>query len=84
MNQLTLRHIPLELEKRLRQAAKQNDSSLNKTVILLLKKILGIAENSKRKRDLSALAGTWDSKQAAEFYANTKHFEKIDSADWEP
>ncbi len=83
MIQITLRQIPENLNKQLRILAQQNNTSLNKTIICLLQKALGLPENSRKARDLSDLKGTWDSAQADEFEANIKFFEQIDREIWE-
>jgi hypothetical protein len=83
MNQLTLRQIPDDLNKALRLVAKSKNSSLNKVIITLLKKILGLDLGLRKKRDLSKLAGTWNQKQVSEFTSNTRIFEKIDEELWQ-
>lgn len=83
MNQLTLRQIPDDLNEALRQAAKSKNSSLNKVIITLLKKILGLDLGTRKKRDLSKLAGTWSQKQVSEFAGNTQMFQKIDAELWQ-
>ena len=78
MSQTTLRQIPGSLDRRLRALARQPRSILNKTIISLLPKALRFAEGSRKKRDLRALAGTWNASEAADFEKNTRMFEKID------
>lgn len=82
MNQLILRQIPDDLNAVLRKTAKREGSSLNKLAIRLLKRAVGLQDSSKKKRDLSKLAGTWSKKEADEFIENTKAFEKIDPEIW--
>ena len=43
MNQLTLRQIPEEVDRELRQQASRNGTSLNQTVIVVLRQGLGLA-----------------------------------------
>lgn len=82
MSQTTLRRIPAALDKRLRALARQSGSSLNKTIIAVLLKALGIDEGGGKKRDLRRLAGTWDEEQGREFEKNTLLFEDIDLEIW--
>ena len=83
MNQLTIRQIPQPVEQRLRSMAKRNHSSINKTAVAALSAGVGLPEGgSRRKRDLSGLAGTWTEEQAREFTENTKVFERIDPEVW--
>ena len=52
MSQITLRQIPDVLNTQLRSLASKNKVSLNKTVLSLLMKNMGISVNSSKKRDL--------------------------------
>ncbi|MCD4722892.1 MAG: hypothetical protein K8S13_24000 [Desulfobacula sp.] len=63
--------------------SKKQNKSINKTIIALLEKALGLRDNSNKKRDLSKLAGTWDKSQSEEFIKNTAMFDKIDREIWE-
>jgi hypothetical protein len=84
MSQTTLRQIPAALDRRLRDLARRSGSSLNKTIIAILLKALGIDEGGGKKRDLRRLAGTWNEEQANEFEKNTRVFEDIDPEIWAP
>lgn len=83
MNQLILRQIPDDLNTALRKTARREGSSLNKLTIGLLKKSLGLQDSSRKKRDLSKLAGTWTKQQAEDFLQNIEQFEKIDPEIWD-
>ena len=78
MKQLTLRQIPSIIEKRLRKLAQERGQSINKTVIYLLKKALGLEKTGKKYRDLSKLSGNWSKEEADAFIKNTEVFEQID------
>ena len=82
MSQITLRQIPDVLDKQLRSLAGKNKTSLNKVVLSLLLKNLGLSANSDKKRDLTDLCGTWTSKQYEEFQRNTEQFNQIDPEIW--
>ncbi len=84
MNQMTVRQVPRAVHERLRELARQRNTSLNKTVIALLSQAVGLEPGATRKRDMSDLAGTWDSASAKEFQENTKAFEVIDEEMWGP
>lgn len=84
MSQITIRKIPENIERQIRDLSQKNQCSLNQTVITLLGKALGTEEKSHKKRDLSGLAGTWDNEQAEEFEKNTAVFEQIDVEIWQP
>ena len=81
MSQMTIRKIPENLDKQLRTIARTQNISLNKIVIQLLQRALGITGN--KQRDLSDIAGTWDKEQCEEFEKNTQVFNEIDNEIWE-
>jgi hypothetical protein len=84
MNQMTLRKIPVSVERKLRLHAKQNNESLNQSIISLLSKALGVSDSShpKHKRDLSRFMGTMSSDEAKKFNDDTSDFGKIDKELW--
>jgi hypothetical protein len=86
MNQMTLRKIPGPVERKLRLYSKQNNESLNQSVIALLSKALGVADSSpsKRKRDLSRFMGVMSNDEAKKFNDDTCDFGKIDKELWKP
>ena len=84
MNQITVRGIDPELEKRIRRKAKATGKSLNKVMLEL---IVGSPGPEKRRRkpagaSLAELAGGWSEKEAREFEESVRVFEKIDEAMW--
>jgi hypothetical protein len=83
MNQLTLRQIPEPLESKLRDFARREGTSLNKSIIVLLKRALGTDKEHRVRRDLSFLAGSWSEEESREFDANTRVFEEIDPELWQ-
>ncbi|WP_291466250.1 hypothetical protein [Desulfobacula sp.] len=83
MRQITLRQVPENIDILIRVMSKKQNKSINKTIIALLEKALGLRDNSNKKRDLSKLAGTWDKSQSEEFIKNTAMFDKIDREIWE-
>ncbi len=83
MKQLTLRQIPEEVEKELRQVASQNGTSLNHSAIAALRKGLGLELPARRRRDLSRFAGKWTAAEADEFDENVQIFGQIDEELWQ-
>lgn len=57
--QYTIRDIPDNLDKALRQAARQQGKSLNEVAIETLARGAGITGERSRQRDLADIAGTW-------------------------
>ena len=84
MSQITLRQIPAHLERQLRLQARKSGRSLNKTVLDLMSRGLGIDEpvKNERKRDLSRFAGTLTEAEVRKFESNTRAFSDIDPDLW--
>jgi hypothetical protein len=83
MSQITLRDLPEPLEREIRREAHRRGSSLNKAIIGILEKGLGLQSRLDKKRDLASLAGTWDQAALAEFQDATSVFETIDAENWQ-
>ncbi len=79
MSHITLRDVPQALDRRLRELARTQNKSLNKTIIQVLIESLHLGDGNDRQRDVSDLAGTWSNEQAAEFEANTRVFDQLDN-----
>ena len=84
MSQITLRDLPPSLEREIRREAQRRGLSLNKTIIGILEEGLGLPPRVDKKRDLSALAGTWDNAALTEFRGSSSLFDTIDTEDWQP
>ena len=82
MRQITVRGIPEDLEREIEARARAHGESLNKSVIRLLKQAVGLERPDRKKRDLSAVAGKWGSREASEFERNAGIFETIDEELW--
>lgn len=84
MATMTLRGIDDRTAAILKERARKEGTSVNVLMLRLLKESLGI---EKKKRgavydDLDHLAGTWSTKDAAEFEQVTAVFEKVDEEMW--
>lgn len=86
MKQLTLRGFDKELELRLKQLAERENLSLNKAVLLLLRKATGLEATfvpANRVGDaLQEFIGVWSPAEQEEFNAATRVFEEIDETLW--
>lgn len=78
---LTIRNVSPRLAARLEAERRRTGASLNKTVLALLERSLGLAEEP-FDNGLAALAGTWSAKDLAEFERNTASFSRIDEDMW--
>jgi len=84
MATMTIRGLDDLTIKALKEKAKQEGTSVNTTLVKLLKEDLGL---KKKKRmvvynDLDHLAGTWSAKEYEEFQKIMKDFETIDETMW--
>jgi hypothetical protein len=82
MKQFTLRQIPPIVEEKIRELADQQGQSLNKTVIYLLKKALGLEKTKEKYRDVSSISSTWSEEEANTFIKHCEVFEQIDEEMW--
>jgi hypothetical protein len=84
MKSITIHNLDDSLEVLIRERAKKQGISLNKTIQFLLKQSLGI--NSKpvnnHRDDFLDLFGIWSKKDEAEFIKKTQDFNKINALDW--
>lgn len=69
MKAVTLRNLPPQLDRTIRQRAKKKGVSVNKAVISLLQDHLGESERkpARRYHDLDELAGSWTKQEAEAF-----------------
>lgn len=88
MDQITLRGIPADVKRVIRQESKRNNQSLNKTIISMLASAAGLRDKTKTKgstigHDLDAYFGLWTQEEAEEFDARIEEvFEQIDVDLW--
>jgi plasmid stability protein len=76
---LTVRNLPEDVSTALEQEKRRRGTSLNQTVIDLLRQSLGVS--STRSNGLARLAGTWTEPEHRRFLESIQIFEKID-LDW--
>lgn len=86
MKQITIRGVPKEVEKVVKQEAARRKTSLNKAVVSLLEKAAGTAAPEKNKQvlyhDLDHFAGLWAREEAAAFDRALAVQRKIDEDIW--
>jgi hypothetical protein len=86
LKQITLRGIPVEIERMIKREAERKGLSLNKAFISLLEKSTstkGKAQKSKSlHHDLDHLCGTWTEREAEEFTKNVELQRRIDENLW--
>jgi hypothetical protein len=77
---LTVRNLPPDISAALQREKRRRGTSLNQTVIDLLKQSLGVS--APRSNGLSRFAGTWSAEDEREFLTNIRDFEKVDPELW--
>jgi plasmid stability protein len=83
MGYLTIRGLPEEVARALREEKSRRGKSMNQTVIELLKQALNLGWSSKGGNGLEKLAGTWNKKEFDDFEKATAVFERIDEEHWQ-
>lgn len=79
---LTIRNVDARLAAALARETKRRGTSLNQTVLDLLRRGLGVDVSGPRTNGLEKFAGTWTAEDLAEFEANVAMFERIDPELW--
>jgi len=85
MNQMTVRGFDEELAKRIRRLADQEQISLNKAVLRLLKRGAGLEPMPEPKvigHALDEFIGDWSKEEAEAFRRSQRPLEQIDEEMW--
>ncbi|MEE8524275.1 MAG: hypothetical protein V3T72_10115 [Thermoanaerobaculia bacterium] len=82
MQHLTVRNIPPDLATALKAEKHRRRSSLNQTVIELLRDSLGVGADRRRSNGLARLAGNWTKEEQQQFEAAIAVTEQIDEELW--
>jgi hypothetical protein len=86
LKQITLRGVPVEVEKMIKREAERKGLSLNKAFIALLEKTTDTKEKAQKKKplhhDLDHLCGIWTKREAEEFTRNVEFQRRIDEDLW--
>lgn len=82
MQQITIRGIAPEVEKRIRQIASDNHTSINQVIKEIIHKEFGKGKQPPRGASLRQLAGGWTQDRADEFNIAIHPCEQIDEDMW--
>ncbi len=82
MKALTVRNVDARLASALARETRRRGTSLNQTVLDVLRRGLGIDQATPQTNGLEKLAGTWTDEDLQEFEANVAMFEVIDPELW--
>lgn len=85
MKSITIHGLDDELDKEIREKAKTQGMSLNKTIKKLLKKALGLRSPTEadHKEEFKELFGVWSEEDFREFTESSNNFKTVDPGDWE-
>jgi hypothetical protein len=82
MRHLTIRHVPPELARALEDEKRRRGQSLNRTVLDLLARALGMTPGGRRSNGLRRFSGTWTQEEFEEFEKAIEFTEQIDPELW--
>lgn len=82
MSYLTVRNLPPDVAQALQQERRRRGTSLNQTVIDLLRRSLGVHRQGRRSNGLARLAGTWTEDDFHRFQEAISITEEIDEEVW--
>jgi hypothetical protein len=86
MNQLTLRGFDPQLERCLRDLAREREISLNKAALLLLRRGAGLEQPTGAagavESALDSFVGVWSESDEREFLASLEGLEQVDPGLW--
>jgi hypothetical protein len=85
MNAITVRNLPPELARVIRQKAKKERTSLNRAVIGLLEEATGLGRGAKADvmhHDLDHLAGSWSREEYEEIMEAVREQRRIEPEMW--
>jgi hypothetical protein len=82
MKAISIRNVDSRLAKALERERNRRGTSLNETVLDLLRGALGVDASGLRSNGLGKLAGNWTAEELAAFEKHTKAFEQVDDELW--
>ena len=83
MQQITLRGISPEIEKKIRRIAKKNHISINQVIKEIVHKEFGMVKHQPRASSLKKLAGGWSREEADAFETAIRSSQQIDEEMWQ-
>jgi len=83
LSSITIHNLDEDLEKMIKKKAEKEHLSLNKTIKLLLKKSLGLENNTvNHKNDFIDIFKSWSNEDLINFKQKTKDLDEINPEDW--
>ncbi|MGA7877024.1 MAG: hypothetical protein WCA08_15300 [Desulfoferrobacter sp.] len=82
MAQITIRGLGPEIERKIRQLAKERHQSINAVLTEIIRQSLEKGQRRPRAATLKSLAGGWTEEEALDFLNSIKSCEAIDEEMW--
>jgi len=84
MHSITIHDVDPSLWELVKEKAKNDDQSLNKTIKGLLEQALGVkkVKNNNKRNEFKKFCGIWTDAETKEFNLAAKDFDTIDMSDW--
>ena len=82
MKTMTIRNVPAELAQALEKERRKRGTSLNRTVLALLRNALGVSSQTVPSNGLRQLAGTWSEAEYKQFEQTVALLGEVDEAMW--
>ena len=82
MKTVTIRNVPTDLAQALEKERRKRDTSLNRTVLALLRNALGVPNQAVRSNGLRQLAGIWSKAEYKQFQQAVAPLGEVDEAMW--
>ena len=85
MSSITIHKLDEDLDRRIRAIAREDNTSLNKTIKRLLRERLDMesGERQRRRASFRKYCGLWSAEKEEEFLENVGEFERIDRKEWQ-
>ena len=82
MKTMTIRNVPAELAQALEKERRKRGTSLNRTVLALLRNALGVSSQAAPSNGLRQLAGTWSEAEYKQFEQAVAPLGEVDETMW--
>ena len=82
MKTMTIRNVPTDLAQALDRERRKRGTSLNRTVLALLRNAVGVPNQAVRSNGLRQLAGAWSEAEYDQFQQAVAPLGEVDEAMW--
>ena len=82
MKTMTIRGVPAEMAAALESEKRRRGTSLNRTVLALIREALGLSDTGARSNGLRKLCGAWSEDEYRDFKRATASFSQVDDELW--